>query len=173
MTNIDQLRWKLMQKDPFWHFWATLTLLWTWENDLRKFEIHKNGYKVHLRIDSFEIFYGGDRMKIKYIEKITNIAKRVASTMIFPPTSEINHYHKVTNITMSPTSLSPVYCWEDDSNGKTAILSEHINLSHYELHPREFRWSNYRTFKVWNISLCLETGHGINISIQSFPNQFL
>ena len=29
MTNIDQLRWKLMQKDPFWPFWATLTLLWS------------------------------------------------------------------------------------------------------------------------------------------------
>ena len=27
--------------------------------------------------------------------------------MILPPTSEISHHHKVTNITMSPTSLSP------------------------------------------------------------------
>ena len=27
--------------------------------------------------------------------------------MILPPTSEISHQHKVTNITMSPTSLSP------------------------------------------------------------------
>ena len=27
--------------------------------------------------------------------------------MILQPTSEISHHHKVTNITMSPTSLSP------------------------------------------------------------------
>ena len=27
--------------------------------------------------------------------------------MILPPTSEISHHHKVTNTTMSPTSLSP------------------------------------------------------------------
>ena len=28
--------------------------------------------------------------------------------MIQPPTSEISHHYKVTNITMSPTSLSPL-----------------------------------------------------------------
>ena len=27
---------------------------------------------------------------------------------MIPPTSEIRHHHKVTNITMSPTSLSPI-----------------------------------------------------------------
>ena len=32
---------------------------------------------------------------------------KVANIMILPPTSEISHHHKVTNITMSPTSLSP------------------------------------------------------------------
>ena len=39
--------------------------------------------------------------------------------MILPPTSEISHHHKVTNITMSPTSLSPF------SYGKT--LKENDN----------------------------------------------
>ena len=34
--------------------------------------------------------------------------------MILPPTSEISHHHKVTNITMSPTSLSP-FCYIDSS----------------------------------------------------------
>ena len=29
--------------------------------------------------------------------------------MILPPTSQIRHHHKVTNITMSPTSLSPLF----------------------------------------------------------------
>ena len=28
--------------------------------------------------------------------------------MILPPRSQIGHHHKVTNITMSPTSLSPI-----------------------------------------------------------------
>ena len=31
-----------------------------------------------------------------------------ANIMILPPTSEISHHHKVTDITMSPTSLSPI-----------------------------------------------------------------
>ena len=44
-----------------------------------------------------------------YIEKITNITKKVANIMILSPTSEISHHHKVTNITMSPTSLSPFW----------------------------------------------------------------
>ena len=37
---------------------------------------------------------------IQYIVKVTNI-------MILPPTSQISHRHKITNITISPTSLSP------------------------------------------------------------------
>ena len=32
-------------------------------NDVRNFEINKIRYKVLLRIDSAEIFYGGDRMR--------------------------------------------------------------------------------------------------------------
>ena len=40
--------------------------------------------------------------------EITNITKIVANIMILPPTSEISHHYKVTNITMSPTSLSPI-----------------------------------------------------------------
>ena len=36
--------------------------------------------------------------------------------MILPPTSEISHHHKVTNITMSPLSLSLyLYCRVNDN----------------------------------------------------------
>ena len=36
--------------------------------------------------------------------------------MILQPTSEISHHHKVTNITMSPLSLSPyLYCQVNDT----------------------------------------------------------
>ena len=52
-----------MQNDPFWPFWAILTLFQASENDLRKFEIHKMRQKVLLRIDSAQIFYGGDRLR--------------------------------------------------------------------------------------------------------------
>ena len=33
--------------------------------------------------------------------------EKAANIMILPPTSQLNHHNKVTNITMSPTSLSP------------------------------------------------------------------
>ena len=47
----------------------------------------------------------GDRFNI---EKIANVTKKVSNMMILPPKSEISHHHKVTYITMSPTSLSPL-----------------------------------------------------------------
>ena len=40
--------------------------------------------------------------------KNDNITKKVANIMILPPKSEISHHHNVTNITKSPTSLSPI-----------------------------------------------------------------
>ena len=72
--------------------------------------------------DKFEMLVtdSGCWWPIKYIKKITNITKKVANIMILPPTSEISHHHKVTNITMSPTSLSPfcifhlVNLWKDN-----------------------------------------------------------
>ena len=45
--------------------------------------------------------------QIKYIDKITNITKKVTNIMILPSKSKIGHHHLVTNITMSSTSLSP------------------------------------------------------------------
>ena len=61
--------------------------------------------------------------QIKYIEKITNMTK-VANIMILPPTSEISHHHKVTNITMSPTSLSPVVSDTFNSNDRFLLKLE-------------------------------------------------
>ena len=52
-----------MQKDPFWPFLVFQTLLKARENELRNFEIHKIDKKVLLRIDSAEIFIGGDGMR--------------------------------------------------------------------------------------------------------------
>ena len=59
--------------------------------------------------DKFEMLVTDSRCwwPIYYIEKITNITEKFANIMILPPTSEISHHHKVTNITVSPTSLSP------------------------------------------------------------------
>ena len=56
----------------------------------------------------FETKCVGDKfeMLVTDIRKITNITSKVANMMILPPTSQIGHHHKVTNIAMSPTSLS-------------------------------------------------------------------
>ena len=61
--------------------------------------------------DKFEILVtdSGYWGPISYIEKITNITTKVAHIIVLPPTSEISHHPKVTNITMSPTSLSPIF----------------------------------------------------------------
>ena len=48
----------------------------------------------------------GDKMYWWQVWKITNITKKFANIMILPPTSEIGRPYIVTNITMSPTSLS-------------------------------------------------------------------
>jgi len=47
-------------------------------------------------------------LPIYYIEKVTNISKKVDNIMILSQTSQISHLHKVTNITMSPKSLSSI-----------------------------------------------------------------
>ena len=59
--------------------------------------------------DRFRSWISGWLWQIWYIEKITNVTKKVVNIMILPPTSQISHHHKVTNITMSPTSLFPNY----------------------------------------------------------------
>ena len=46
--------------------------------------------------------------------------------MILPPTSRIGHHHKVTNITMSPTSLSHNYAFSSFSVSLTEL--------HFKLH---------------------------------------
>ena len=56
-----------------------------------------------------------------YIEKINNITKEVVNIKILPSTSEISHHHKVTNITMTPTSLSPFMF-------KRGTFSEHFKF---------------------------------------------
>ena len=55
--------------------------------------------------DKFEMLVtdSGCWWAILYIDKNTNITTKVANIMILPPTFEISHHHKVTNITMSPT----------------------------------------------------------------------
>ena len=58
--------------------------------------------------DRFEMLVtdSGFWWPIGYIEKATNITKNIVNIMILPPTSQIGHHHKITNIKMSPTSLS-------------------------------------------------------------------
>ena len=62
--------------------------------------------------------------------KITNITKKVGNIMILP-TSQIGHHHKVTNITRSPTSLSPYehldFSWIDFSCSDIKVYKICIN----------------------------------------------
>ena len=68
--------------------------------------------------------------------------------MILPPTSEISHHHKVTNMTMSPTSLSSIFtvklifftvkiCTSDIFNSKKLTLSSCM------CHTQTWNWTHY------------------------------
>ena len=70
MTNFDQWRWKFIKKETFWLFWIIQTLLWAWENDLRKFEIHKNDYKIKLIINRWKLFLHADSRYLSIPQKI-------------------------------------------------------------------------------------------------------
>ena len=96
--------------------------------------------------------------------KITNITKKVANIMILPPTPHIGHNHKVTNITRSPTSLSPskaVYKDQCSPNNKkhfclTTFEREavHCNIIRYNLNRwiiKLFRWIIFRLTRLTTI----------------------
>ena len=64
--------------------------------------------------------------------------EKVANIMILPPTAAISHHHKVTNITISPTSLSPsefdvfvgfIFCRPGSRNLWTASNSNSVLIS--------------------------------------------
>ena len=63
--------------------------------------------------------------------------------MILPPTSQISHHHKVTNITMSPTSLSPSQCENMESG----------NLGRLGCRRPEEAWLRiaFGPFETWSI----------------------
>ena len=118
--------------------------------------------------DKFEMLVtdSGCPWLIQYIEKITNITKKVAYIMTLQPTSEISHHYKVTNITMSPTSLSPIIsdrssclhlgqfwtfniCWKWNKNS--------LHLSGFKLIKVEYSitiWlqSNWLTPIAWSLT---------------------
>ena len=85
---------------------------------------------------------------IKYIEKITNITKKVANIMILPPTSDISHHHKVINISMSPTSLFPLIIW-------FKYLVSNSNWLHIERNSMLICWLS---------GICVMSFHAIGIT---------
>jgi len=50
--------------------------------------------------------------------------------MIMSLTTKIGHHHKVTNITMSPTSLSPVQSIESEASTQTYLHDIVHNMTH-------------------------------------------
>ena len=63
------------------------------------------------------------------------------------PTSQISHHHKVTNITTSPTSLSPIFLKQQ----KDFTLDNFRNNLQFQIH---FEWSSKMPFSKFKIK-CL------------------
>ena len=59
----------------------------------------------------WQVWDVGDRFRM-LVTDLNNITKKVTNIMILLPTSQISHHHEVTNITMSLTSLSPIFSLE-------------------------------------------------------------
>ena len=91
----------------------------------------------------------GDQMKcLKFDMLVTDLIywedhqhnAKVANMVILPSTSEISHHHKVTNITMSPTSMSPLI-----STKTTDISIDVSNLCQGE------KFFTLRAFTSWSV----------------------
>ena len=96
---------------------------------------------------------------IKCSEKITNITKKVANIMILSPTSSIGNYYKITNITLSSTSLSPPYSLYDIAVLITFWGSNKMHKMYRSLFLSEFQIIIYRSgpgffefFQSWSDS---------------------
>ena len=64
--------------------------------------------------------------------------------MILPPTSQISHHHKVTNVAMSPTSLSPIFLTQQND----FTLDNFRNNLQFQIH---FEWSSKMPFPKFKI----------------------
>ena len=71
--------------------------------------------------------------------------------MVLPPTSQLNHHNKVTNITMSPTSLSPSDGLIRNQNYIDAIDSQNPHLNYQKCFKPHFYVLYYEISfsKVW------------------------
>ena len=106
--------------------------------------------------------------------------------MILPPTSEISHHHKVTNITMSPTSLSPLMhivwakkgaliawstfqralFWKCLKNmGEAVLLLGHIP-------PGELDTSKYKANFIWMLVKISKWAHSYDVDPITFLVEF-
>ena len=77
--------------------------------------------------------------------------------MILPPTSEISHHHKVTNITMSPTSLSLIFFFQ---KCLFFIRKSYLLVENFELLWLNFNfWSENRIFGRGIFGILAKNGH--------------
>ena len=100
----------------------------------------------------------GDQMCWWQVWDIANLL--VTDIIILSPTSQISYHHKVTNITMSPTSLSPCTHGNNDIGDKIVMLMKlsstftptkmteneySIWLNHCQVQLKtKIRWSGFR-----------------------------
>ena len=100
---------------------------------------------------SWQVWDVGDKFEMLVTDlihlEITNIMKK-------PPTSQISHHHKVTNITMSPTTLSPFMLM---LNGSDIASYQKVKIYHQKI--------------VTNIACCLLSWKPTLLSQFWCPNQ--
>ena len=112
-------------------------------------------WRPNVLVPSLRCWWSIQDVGDRHIEKTTNITKKVANIMILSPTSEISHHHKVTNITMSPTSLSPFFIekvqWTDPAFfcGNPVHLQNELLCSRFESLELYFEKQNVITL-VWS-----------------------
>ena len=93
--------------------------------------------------------------------------------MILPPTSKISHHHKVTNITMLPTSLSPLFQYIPGFS-KPFILNVFDEESVSDLEEPVIQWGDMvkqtklikQGEKVTNIAVCYQKATGSPSGLQ-------
>ena len=129
--------------------------------------------------DKFEMLVtdSGCWRSILYIEKFTNITKKVTNMMIRPPKSPIGPHHEVTNIPMSPTSLSQSCSLLEEWWGGTLIVEVSMGINFILFKVRliiTLRWADRTEFVIkmswmwqWRFFLVITgTDHWDKISVQ-------
>ena len=114
------VNWNCCWKHVQWHSWSKMCSqrgksLWTWSKwtlELYNFSFcfltSTKSFQLGESVTSILMTIVGDKICWWQIHCKDHQHNEVANIMIPSPTSLIGHHHKITNISLSPTSLSPL-----------------------------------------------------------------